>query len=401
MSNAVRLFKGERLASRDKREALALHVSDEKINQKYAMGEVRIVTEQARYPLSSIVALLESGDYKLDPDFQRRHRWAVEKKSRLIESLIMNVPIPPIFLYEDRYSHYEVMDGLQRLTAIGEFYTDKFALAGLAEWPELNGRAYSQLPDQIRKGIDRRYISSIILLQETAKSAREAMRLKQMVFERINSGGIQLEPQESRNAIYDGPLNRLCINLASNRDFRALWGIPQPGDVIDDGGEVGVARLSEIHQKMTDVELVLRFFAYRQRENLHQGAFKDYLDFYLREGNAFSADLLASLSTLFTSTIGLASSLFGENAFKLFRSRKGGKWVWFDRPTTVVYDPLMFALSAVVEQGPKLIQKKNEIGRGLESFYKVNATEFEGRYTNKSNLKARNELFVKYLSSFL
>jgi len=401
MSNAARLFKGERLSAKERIGSRIAKTSDEKINKKYAAGEVRIVTEQARYPLSSIVSLLASGDYKLDPDFQRRHRWTAEKKSRLIESLIMNVPIPPIFLYEDRYSHYEVMDGLQRLTAIREFYTDKFELSGLTEWPELNGKKYSSLPEQVRKGIDRRYISSIILLQETAKDLAEAMRLKQMVFERINSGGIQLEPQEARNAIYDGPLNRLCIQLASNHDFRALWGIPQYDELDEEDSDGGDAKPSEIHQTMTDVELVLRFFAHRQRENLHQGAFKDYLDFYLREGNKFSPELLSSLASLFRATIGLAHTLFGDRAFKLFRSRRGGSWVWFDRPTTVVYDPIMYALSQLLEYKDQLVAQRKQIFSGLEKFYKDNADQFEGRYTNKTNLKARNDLFIEYFNSFL
>ena len=145
-------------------------MTDAKINAKYAKGEVRIVTEQARYPLTSIPIMLGSGNYEINPEFQRRHRWDNTKRSRLIESFIMNVPVPPIFLYEDRFSHYQVMDGLQRLTAINEFYDDGFELEGLTEWPELNGRKYSTLPDQVRRGIDRRYLSSIILLQDRKRS---------------------------------------------------------------------------------------------------------------------------------------------------------------------------------------------------------------------------------------
>ncbi len=210
------LFPDERLAFTTHEEA-AEPMSDEDINEKYVKGEVRIVTEQARYPLKTIVTLLDSGDYELQPEFQRRHRWYEYKKSQLIESFIMNVPIPPIFLYEDRASHYEVMDGLQRLTAIYEFYTDKLVLEGLEKWPELNGCRCSQLPDQIKRGIDRRYLSSIILLYETAKNEEEAQQLKQMVFERINSGGVRLTPQESRNAVLRGPLNDLCCKLSRNR----------------------------------------------------------------------------------------------------------------------------------------------------------------------------------------
>ncbi|EKN6348121.1 DUF262 domain-containing protein, partial [Yersinia enterocolitica] len=153
-------------------------------------GEIRIVTEQARYPLNTISSqIVHNKDYKLDPEFQRRHRWNNKRRSALIESLIINVPIPPIFLYEYDFSSYEVMDGLQRLTAIAKFYDDEFELEGLSQWPELNGRTYSTLPDKIRKGIDRRYISSIILLNETAKTSVQADFMKQMVFDRINSGG--------------------------------------------------------------------------------------------------------------------------------------------------------------------------------------------------------------------
>ena len=192
-------------------------LTDDQINEKYKKGEVRIVTEQARYPLNTIVNLVESEDYILNPEFQRRHRWDTTRKSKLIESFIMNVPIPPIFLYEFEYSKYEVMDGLQRLTAISQFYKDEFLLQDLGEWKELNGYKYSNLPEQIRKGIDRRYISSIILLQETAKSEEEANRLKQLVFERINSGGEKLKAQEIRNALYPGKLNSLTSVHDKNR----------------------------------------------------------------------------------------------------------------------------------------------------------------------------------------
>ena len=93
-------------------EISSVQYNDEKINAKYISGDVRIVTEQARYPLDTINMMIDSGNYELNPDFQRRRRWNNEKKSKLIESFIMNVPIPPIFLYENDFLHYEVMDGL-------------------------------------------------------------------------------------------------------------------------------------------------------------------------------------------------------------------------------------------------------------------------------------------------
>ena len=147
-------------------------LSDTDINSKYVKGEIRIVTEQARYPIKSIADIVEDPSYTISPEYQRRHRWDIERQSRLIESLIMNVPVPPIFLYEYDYSKYEVMDGLQRLTAIHDFYRNKYALKGLVEWSELNGRKYQILPSKVKEGIDRRYLSSVILLKETATARR-------------------------------------------------------------------------------------------------------------------------------------------------------------------------------------------------------------------------------------
>ena len=80
----------------------------------------------------------------------------------------------------------------------------------------------------MRKGIDRRYISSIILLKETAKDSKAALALKQLVFSRINSGGAKLEDQEYRNALYSGVFNKLTIELARNATFCEIFDIPQP-----------------------------------------------------------------------------------------------------------------------------------------------------------------------------
>ena len=126
------------------------------IEKKYRLGEIRIVTEQARYPLCNILDMLKTGQYILDPVYQRRGRWSVTRQSRLIESFIMHVPIPPVFLYEADYASYEIMDGKQRISTIRDFYEDKFALENLEYWSELNGLKYSQLPGVIKRAIDRR-----------------------------------------------------------------------------------------------------------------------------------------------------------------------------------------------------------------------------------------------------
>lgn len=399
----IKLIPGEFLQFPNVVQNSNIVVDDRHIDEKYVAGEVRIVTEQARYPLVSIPSMIASGDYKLRPDFQRRHRWDNAKKSRLIESFIMNVPIPPIFLYEDSYSHYEVMDGLQRLTTICDFYGNGFALEGLEEWPELDGMRYSQLPSQVRRGIDRRYISSVILLQETAKDPQEAARMKQLVFERLNSGGIKLEPQEARNAIYPGPLNDICIRLARNRYLCRMWGIPEPLVTLINGSEKELpAEIfdNESYRRMDDVELVLRFFAYRQRTSFQKGALSSYLDRYLKQGNTFSPKTLEQLVTIFEATIELVYDVLGEQAFWLWRKRTTG-WSWFSRPTTVVYDPMMYAFSGFLDHAETLKAKKDEIRRSLPDFYEKNYSSFEGRYTNLSNVVERNSMFINFLEKFI
>jgi len=379
----MNLFDNEKIVP-DGKVAQNITMSDDEINKKYRDGEIRIVTEQARYPLNTISSLLKSEDYKLNPEYQRRHRWSNKKRSTLIESLIMNVPLPPIFLYEYEYSAYEVMDGLQRLTAIASFYDDDYELEGLEKWPELNGKKYSQLPKLVKQGIDRRYISSIILLHETAKTEDDADYLKQMVFDRINSGGEKLTPQEKRNANFDGKLNKLCLRLSEEKALCESWGIPlsnPPKSSIHSDRSV-----NKLFKTMQDVELVLRFFAYRQRTDLQRGSLESYLDFYLEKGNYFPQDTLSRLEILFKDTINLVFDIFGDSAFFLYRQSRN-KWSWYERPTTVVYDPLMFALSQNISNKEILVSKKSEISDGLEKLYQDNYEYLEGRNTNPAALQ--------------
>lgn len=398
------LFAGELLSFEVPDQSFNEAVADSVINEKYVRGEIRIVTEQARYPLNTIAQIVESSSYKLSPEYQRRHRWSVIRQSRLIESLIMNVPIPPIFLYEYDYSKYEVMDGLQRLTAIHDFYRDKYVLDGMEQWQELNGRNYSNLPEKIKEGIDRRYLSSVILLKETAKSEADALRLKQMVFERINSGGEPLTSQEARNAIFDGPLNRLCIKLSKSNALCRLWGIPEPeGEEIENGFPSEQRIKHEAFRRMEDVELVLRFFAYRQKLNLHKGtSLSNYFDTYLRKGNEFTDATLVHLESLFMQTVALVEDTFGEKAFWLYRCRgRDNNWTWLERAATTIYDPMMFVMSNNLGRAQSILEKTDQFQEKIISFYQANYEVFEGRNVNPSALTAREEKFQEFVNEVL
>jgi hypothetical protein len=406
------LLPGEKVVFGDRAAKQA--ATDEELNRKYVKGEIRIVTEAARYSLAGILTMLrenvkaeDGGEpeprYQLDPEYQRRHRWSVERKSRLIESFLMNVPVPPVFLYERDLARYEVMDGRQRLTAIKEFYGDEFELKGLQYWGELNGRRYSNLPGKVRDGIDRRYISSIILLQETASSPEQAAFLKKMVFERLNSGGVALSHQETRNAVYDGPLNRLCLDLSRNHHFRAMWGIPDalPAVMEEEGAEdreeTSTDKGLAMFQKMDDVELVLRFFAYRQISSAPSGLnrINSFLDLFLIEGNKFTDQILTTYRTMFEGTIELLWGLLGHKAF--CRMSSGGQWR--GGPTKIVYDPLMYAASLYWTTGEAqhLLAGRGIVLDEIRNMYNAHAPLFEGRRTNRSDILPRNrEVMVAF-----
>lgn len=379
--------------------------TDEQLNSRYAKGEIRIVTEQARYPLAGILGMLkeeiegEEGKkefrYELDPEYQRRHRWSDERKSRLIESFLMNVPVPPVFLYERDLARFEVMDGRQRLTALSDFYADRFPLKGLQYWSDLDGRYYSELPSKVRDGIDRRYISSIILLKETAANEEQAAMLKKMVFERLNSGGVKLGSQETRNAVYDGPLNRLCLKLSENEKFRRMWGIPldpkpevkdadeEADEVVDEPTTAG----TQMFEKMEDVELVLRFFAYRKIGEFKAGLNKisEFLDRFIVAGNKFPKEGLEEYRSMFEATVDFLWDVLEGDAFTALDPSKR-------RPTKIVYDPLMFVANSpdVVQQRSKLVRKKAVLREELKVMYEKNHALFSGRRTNFKDTQDRN-----------
>ena len=376
-------------------------MTDEEINEKYAKGDVRIVTEQARYPLTAIAGMVDSDDYELNPEFQRRRRWDEGKKSRLIESFIMNVPVPPIFLYEDKFSHYQVMDGIQRLFTIYEFYKDKLELKGLKEWTELEGRTYSKLPEQIRRGIDRRYLSSVILLHETAKDPKEAQRLKQLVFERINSGGAALLPQESRNALYNGPLNKLCIKLSRNTYLCKLWEIPEPTvEEIEHGVISKELQENETYQKMDDVELILRFFAFKDNPTPPRKGLRVFFDEYLDGGNKYSPQKLNECEELFENTIKLIYMTFQERSFCPWRFRYS-KWDWYDKPTIIIYDALMYVFSRHIKRAKEITHHSQEFQDNIKKIYESNSEAFEGRKTNWSSILERRRLFESLVNDII
>lgn len=375
-----------------------IKINEGAINKKYEKGELRIITEQGRYPLSTILNILES-TVVLDPDYQRRHVWTNEQKSRLIESFIMNIPIPPVFLYEFEYSKYEVMDGLQRLSTIKEFYENKLILSGLEVWSELNGQSISSLPLQVRRGIDRRYLSTIIIVKETASTFIEAQNLRRHVFERLNTGGTKLKDQEIRNAIYAGDMNNLIKEIAKKNVHVAKFfpkkKVGKKNENLDLLIYSDDIKIDNSSIRMEDVELVLRFFAYRQINEIPFNSLKDILDNYLLLANSYDRKLLDELKKMFEFTINLAFDIFGNKTFNLYRECRGNlSWT---KPSKIIYDPMMYVLSLFYNSNNILLDDKSMYLNRLQELMESNPKVFNGRNTNKVDVINRIELFKKHV----
>jgi hypothetical protein len=373
-------------------------IFDHEINDKYDSKEQRIVTESNREKLPNFVeALRRPGYMELRPFYQRRPRWDTGRQSRLIESFIINIPVPPIFLYEQSYNAYEVMDGQQRITAIQAFYENRLILKGLELWPELNGRTYATLPSKLRAGIDRRSISSIVLVKESADSEEEAMLIKRLVFERLNTGGVKLGRQEIRNSLYQGPFNSLTVELSRHRLFAQALGIPNI--VEDERKEPPTALLNNpIYASMGDIEFVLRFFALRHMSHFRVGI-QGFLDLYLIRAKNFNQDDLSFLRNLFINTLTLASRIYGDIVFRPYDPRSGK---WSKQVQAAFYDAVMIGLCQNLDRGELLVERRDQVIEETKALFERHPTgTFTGRRSTKADIEDRIKFFADMLQNIL
>ena len=144
-------------------ENIPKQTKEEDISSKYANTQLRIVRTNLDYSIDYLKTSLGTS-IDLEPQYQRRSRWDNKKRSLLIESLLLNIPIPPIFLFEIEYGQYEVVDGRQRLETLKDFLDNLFPLKNLTFWKELNGKRFRELPVIIQRGLLRRTIPATALL---------------------------------------------------------------------------------------------------------------------------------------------------------------------------------------------------------------------------------------------
>ncbi len=208
---------------------------------------------------------LKKGDIKI-PDFQRGYVWPIKQASRFIESLLLGLPVPGIFLSkEDETNKLLVIDGQQRLRTVGAFYdgifpTSKreFSLMDVQEGFE--GKTYKTLEDEHRRVLENSIIHATVVKQTNPADGGSGIY---KIFERLNSSGMLLSPQEIRTAIYGGTLSTLLSDLNKNEKWRALFG--------------------PVNKRMRDQELILRFFALSSPTETYARPMKTFLNSFMNK----------------------------------------------------------------------------------------------------------------------
>jgi hypothetical protein len=368
--------------------------SDHALEQLYDDSSARILQERNDFFLPQIRDFVASKKWvNLRPEYQRRHRWDRKKQSRLIESLLMNVPVPPIFLFEWELNRYEVMDGQQRLTSLIDFYENNLELTGLDAWVGLNGRRHNDLPPKLKRGLDRRRVSAVILLAESVSSKEtSSIDIRREVFERLNTGGTPLNHQELRNCLYAGTFNQLIIRLASLPTFRKLWSIPntkinKKGFIPSDLNE------NKLFQTMADCQIVLRFFAFRRAAAI-KGSVRRMLDNCMLENQHAPPDVIRKMESDFVARLNLTSKIFGNDAFVLPNEQK------HSRPLSdammIAIDRLWVHKTKLLAAKDKLQEKRNYLLR-RESSYEI----VVGRPNTALAVKARIDLVEKSFKSVI
>lgn len=360
----------------------------DELEKKYAETQLRVVRTTMDFTLHHLQSSLRESSYiNMAPDYQRRARWDRKKKSLLIESILLNVPIPPLFLFEADYNQYEVMDGRQRLETIVEFLDNGFALNGLEYWPEINTKRFRDLPEAIRRGLLRRTIGAVVLLAETARGDGD-FDIRMVLFRRLNTGGVKLNPQELRNAAFPGSFNEMIKRLSREDRFVDVWGVPRKTENEDKEPAIDLIK-NVLYQTMMDCELVLRFFAIR--ETFHggmRGSLRHILDQTMRKYKTITDEETEVLESYFNASVDTLVRLLGPE-FILLPST--------GRPSRPLYDALMVAASTLPESGfdePAAVKTKLAVALGDRDQYEI----LVGRGNTVEAIKARILLAQNILS---
>lgn len=348
--------------------------------QRFIDAQNSLVVQHSDFSLRALSDMAVADSIDLDPHYQRRDRWKSGKQSALIESFILNVPVPPVYLSEDDFGKYSVIDGKQRITAIRDFLANDLRLSGLRKFTELEGSRFRDLPPEIQNALSvRPYIRVITLLKQTDPL------LKYEVFLRLNTGGEKLLAQEIRNVAYSGALNDLLITLSSAPFFRKQMKIKNVH--------------STAYRKMEDVEHVLRFFTLSAWWQDSGQLPSDDMDRFMQENRTPSPASQNALREKFESSLRACERIWGTNAF--FKPQGRG---WRGQFISPLYDAEMVAASMFTPaQMTRVVRNRDSVVRAFVKTFHEDAAfakSVSQSTNNPSNVRKRISTVFDLLRTF-
>ena len=248
----------------------------------------RVYTDKKDYPLSTIREMCAEGDLDPQPKYQRGYVMDDKQASKLIESILIGIPIPSIYLCEELDGTNSVIDGQQRITSFVRYMDNEFPLRGLEELSNLNGKYFKDLDKADQRAIKQTSLNCIVL-------KKESQELKYEIFARLNQGSTKLKPQELRNCIFKGSFNDMLEDIAERNYL--------------------LKELFIAENKRKDYqEYILRFFALRNYTEYSSSLNKTMNDYMIKHQNADEKEIDDS-RRLFNSTIDIIKQVIGNNAF--------------------------------------------------------------------------------------
>lgn len=272
-------------------EDLDLGENDSEEEVEFPPPERRIITQPYDLSVSNLVEQWDDQTLVL-PDIQREYVWDNPRASKLIESLLLNIPIPVLYFAETKDARWEIFDGQQRIRSIVRFVTNEFALSSLGLLPDFNRARFFQLPERERRFLERRTIRAVVISSDSHPN------MKFETFERLNTGAMVLNAQEVRNSLYRGTFNQMMRSAVANDSFREAIGTKAP------------------RRRMVDEELVLRFFALRDGLGSYRPPLKRFLNNFMGTVQDLKGAKLRAFEELFEETSGRVATVLGALLFE-------------------------------------------------------------------------------------
>ena len=301
------------------------------LNQEYNYPD-KVDFSRNNFSIFEIKRIIDNEEIILDPDFQRKSNiWKLPQKSKLIESILMSIPIPLFYFAENKHGGLSVVDGLQRLFAIKDFMDNKYEIKDVNYLQKINGLKFSQLERNDQQRIER------YQLQVNVMSSSTPEYIKLNIFQRINSGSTPLNKQEMRHALYQGKSTKLLQELSECYEFQ----------------NAVATKLNTV--RMKDRYIILRalaFYLWKNNENIKNintriqtdlsNDFEDFLGRYMRIMNSMTDEYINELENIFKKSMVLLHTIYKKQTFR----RSEEKPVF----NVVLFESLFFVTAALLDK---------------------------------------------------